>query len=126
MSAPEFQLQKSICQRLDLCYPSLLYWSVPSGAVLAWRDEDRAKAKREWSKLRVSGAKVGVPDLMILHDGRLLCIEVKSPAGRVSDEQRLFADRLVAAGGHWAMIRDIDHLDTLLSSWGILRARSAA
>jgi hypothetical protein len=50
-------------------------------------------------KLRASSQR-GLPDLMLLHDGKALFIEVKSPAGtgRMTELQKRMQARLRAAG----------------------------
>ena len=125
--SPEFQLQKSICQLLDAAYPGLVYFSVPSGAVLAWSEADRARGKRKWAKLRVTGAKVGVADIIVIGPrGRCLGLEVKSPIGRQSPDQKRFERELRAAGGDYAMVRRPEDVEVWLSLWGVPRGRRAA
>lgn len=49
----------------------------------------------------------GCPDVLgQLRDGRLLGVEVKGPAGRLSPEQAVFIERIRAAGGVAFMARD--------------------
>jgi len=41
----------------------------------------------------------GISDILGVYQGRMLCIEVKKPGGRVSPEQRAFLDRVNDEGG---------------------------
>ena len=44
--------------------------------------------------LRSEGSEPGLPDLIMVRDGRLLLWELKSATGRVSKEQQKWLDRL--------------------------------
>lgn len=128
MSAPEFQLQKAICELLDVAYPQVVYFSVPNGAVLGWSDAERKRAGREMSKLKITGLKPGAPDLCVVGPGGVLCgLEVKSAHGYQTEAQRAFQARLQASGGQYGVVRSLDDVRTYLTAWGILgRARVAA
>ncbi len=43
-----------------------------------------------------------------MRDGRLLCVEVKSPTGRATDEQRAFLALVAANGGVSVLARSVD------------------
>jgi hypothetical protein len=47
------------------------------------------------------GVRAGCPDNWILHCGRLICVELKSPAGRCSRAQRTVRTTLITAGAEW-------------------------
>jgi hypothetical protein len=47
------------------------------------------------------GVTPGCPDNWILHHGRLVTIEMKSPGGRVSAAQRSSRESLLRAGAQW-------------------------
>jgi hypothetical protein len=53
----------------------------------------------------------GCPDFLgQLRDGRLLCVEVKRPSGRVTPEQTAFLDCVRANGGVAVIARGVDDL----------------
>jgi hypothetical protein len=52
---------------------------------------------------RKRGVRTGCPDNWILHCERLVCVELKSPAGRCSRAQRAVHEAILAAGGSWWM-----------------------
>jgi hypothetical protein len=55
------------------------------------------------------GTTKGVPDLLLVHPHRgVLHVELKTEAGRLTAEQELWRDRLIAAGGDWRLWRPHD------------------
>lgn len=129
MSHAEFQLQKSVCQLLDAAYPAVLYAAIPNGAVLCATDDPvgRQRAKREISKLKVTGMRSGIPDLALWWEsGGHGLIELKSPDGRVSPEQRAVINRLSDLGTWVAVCRSIDDVRLVLDAWGVPTIARAA
>ena len=51
------------------------------------------------TRLQRMGMRKGVPDLVILHSGRITGLEVKSPGGTLSREQKEFRVRVGTGGG---------------------------
>lgn len=77
--------------------------------------------------LKAAGVRAGWPDVQLCWDGRLLCVELKAPKGRVSDAQRACHDDLIAAGAGVAVCRSIADVEAALREWGIpLRAVASA
>lgn len=100
----EFALQRAICIWLDgnpdkdgrprvqpALRPDVVYFHVPNGG-----NRDAFEAKR----LKQSGVKAGVPDLMFLAHQRFYCLELKEPGGkgRLSPAQVQMHERLRGAG----------------------------
>jgi hypothetical protein len=50
-------------------------------------------------------------------------IEVKSPAGQLSDPQQSVMAAVLASGGRVGVVRNADEMLGLLDAWGIPRAR---
>jgi hypothetical protein len=71
--------------------PNVVYFHVPNGG-----DRNAFEAKR----LKQSGVKAGVPDLVFLAHQRFYCLELKEPGGkgRLSPAQVALHPRLLAAG----------------------------
>lgn len=98
MNHPEHKLQIEVAavlaSRLD---PATTWWtSVDAGWMpTAWA----ARIRRE------RGVRSGVPDVLALHEGRLIAIELKSPRGRLSDNQRAMREELLRAGARWWLCR---------------------
>ena len=121
MSAPEFALQKAICQTLDAAYPAVLYWAVPNGAALcaARDDEGRKRAQREMSKLKVTGLRPGVPDLALYWPGGHALVEIKSATGRIMPGQIAVHLRLKDLGVRVAVWRSLEDMREDLAEWGV-------
>jgi len=51
------------------------------------------------------GVKAGTPDVLVLHRGQFIGIELKSKIGKASDSQRAARELILAAGGSWWMAR---------------------
>ena len=69
------------------------------------------------------GIVAGVPDLFVLHRGIAHMVEVKTPAGGLSDPQQSVMAAVLASGGRVGVVRDADEMLGLLDAWGIPRAR---
>jgi hypothetical protein len=72
------------------------------------------------SLLKRMGAVAGFPDLAILLEGKLYCVELKSDRGRVSEAQKVCHERLRLAGATVGIANDIDGALGLLEAWGLL------
>ncbi len=53
-------------------------------------------------------AMKGVPDIVLIHDGKFYGIECKSETGKLSEDQVAFGRRCVKAGGEYIVARSID------------------
>jgi hypothetical protein len=54
------------------------------------------------------GSVPGVPDIIGIHKGRMIAIELKAPKGVVSEAQQEFIDRINEAGGLAFVARSLD------------------
>ncbi|MDR0447265.1 MAG: VRR-NUC domain-containing protein [Treponema sp.] len=63
--------------------------------------------------------KKGSSDILgVLQGGRLLCVECKSPDGRLSPEQREFLETVRSLGGLALVVKGWRELDTALKNEG--------
>jgi len=60
----------------------------------------------QWSKAR--GGAVGIPDLVVVHRTGTFFLELKTPTGRLSPEQKIWRDRLIAEGYEYHLWRTIE------------------
>lgn len=74
------------------------------GLVL-WRNNCGFDADR---KVRYGVGSPGGADLIGLYRGRFLAVEIKTPTGRQSNEQRTFQALVEAKGGVYAILRSVD------------------
>ena len=67
----------------------------------------------------------GVPDLVCCIEGHSLSIKVKTGTAKLTEHQQRMADRITAAGGAYAVARDIDDviatIETVIGRPVILR-----
>jgi hypothetical protein len=118
MNRPEQDLQKAVAQYLDATLGPRVFWTaIPAGGGGGVRG----------AILKGMGYKAGTPDILIVHEGRAYWIEMKSPRGRVSDEQDLILTRLYDAGCPTGLCRSLEQVAELLGRWRIpTRGRIAA
>lgn len=73
---------------------------------------------------KARGVRAGVPDLVFLHRGQLIAIELKAPDGSMSMEQQVEAPWFRRCGGQWHEARSLEDVAGILESHGVrLRAR---
>jgi VRR-NUC domain len=76
------------------------------------------------TRLQRLGLRKGVPDLVILHSGRIIGLEVKSPGGTLSREQKEFRVEWERAGGVYGVARSVEEGTALLEAWEVVRRGS--
>ena len=64
------------------------------------------------------GVHPGFADLMVLCEGRVLFLELKSLKGRLSPAQEDFRDGVLAQGFGWALVRSLDDALCALADHG--------
>ena len=74
--------------------------------LLLWRN-NTGVAEHRGARVRY-GLAVGSADLIGCLDGRFVALEVKSPTGRATWEQRLWLDLVRRHGGFAAVVRSVD------------------
>jgi len=123
--ATEDEIHAATARLLALNFPQFPAETVREHGVYWTTHEIRnAKNSVEGANRKRRGVRAGNPDLLFIRDGRTYSIELKTATGALSHPQIEERERIVAAGGSWALCRsDIDVLRTL-SQWGFpLRAR---
>lgn len=65
------------------------------------------------------GVRRGVPDLILVHDGRIFGLEIKSEKGRLTDDQRATHIDMERAGARIATVRSIEEAIAQLVAWSI-------
>jgi len=68
----------------------------------------------QWSKAR--GWSKGIPDLVVVHRTGVFFIELKAPTGRLSPEQKVWRDRLIAEGYNYFCWRTIEECQEFIIS----------
>lgn len=76
-------------------------------------------------QLKVQGVVPGVPDVAGIVDGKPAFLELKTERGRLSPVQEAVRDRIVAAGGLWAVAKGLDAALKQLEAWGAIYPEGA-
>jgi hypothetical protein len=92
----------------------------PDSFMFAVTNQRGTRRKFEMGVLKAMGARAGVPDLVILHRGRFIGLEVKAEKGKLSDRQADCADAIVNAGGFFSVVRSVEEAERCLRAWGVI------
>ncbi len=77
--------------------------------------------KTEAARFVGLGVKPGVPDIMIIMDGSVYGLELKSDTGRLSPAQRAMHEQMRTAGATVETTRGLDDAIGQLETWGVLK-----
>ncbi len=112
---PEANLQRAVV--------SALRFALPKGAIVHHCANEVTEAgprgARRQAILVGMGVHPGFADLMVLCEGRVLFLELKAPKGRLSDDQVVFRDAVLAQGFGWALVRSLDEALGALADHGL-------
>jgi hypothetical protein len=109
---PEQQVQIAVVQHLG--------WRAPRDTWRCHYPAGGARTAAEGAIFKSLGVKAGTPDLLLVREGRLYCLELKSDRGRLSPAQVACHRDLREAGATIAVATGIDQALTILGAWGIL------
>ena len=108
---PERDLHEQIVRVLRLGLGSDVAWTCfPAGP--HGTPKDGAKLKR-------LGLQSGWPDLLFIHNGQALFIELKAADGRISPSQVETHYRIITAGGKVATCNSVESVLQVLRNWQI-------
>tara|TARA_R110002073_G_scaffold11117_21_gene51436 strand:+ start:2059 stop:2481 length:423 start_codon:yes stop_codon:yes gene_type:complete len=101
---PEADLQRAVVQALRVALPRTAIIHHCANEVT----EPGPRGARRQAILVGMGVNPGVADLMVLCEGRVLFLELKSTKGRLSPAQAGFRDAVMAQGHGWALVRSLE------------------
>lgn len=111
MILPEMELSKQVCKLLD--YHKFWYFH-PCNESRRTPWEQRA--------FKANGGKPGVPDLVIvLQQGRVHWVELKTPSGRQSPHQKLFQEVVERRGHKYEIWRSVADAQRFCLEYGGMR-----
>lgn len=115
----EDRLQTDSKRYLDVALPAdAIAWHTPNGG-------HRSKAVA--GKMKAFGVLSGVPDWIILWQGRVLFLELKTKRGSLTPSQRVFRDAVKGQGFQHHVCRSLLEIELALGVFGIeTKARLAA
>ena len=101
---PEADLQRAVVQTLRFALPRSAIIHHCANEVT----EPGPRGAKRQAILVGMGVHPGFADLLVLCDGRVLFLELKSLKGRLSPSQEAFRDTVLAQGHGWALVRALD------------------
>jgi hypothetical protein len=111
---PEADLQRAVV--------TTLRFALPKGAIIHHCANEVSEAGPRGAKRQAilvgMGVHAGFADLVVLCDGRVLFLELKSLKGRLSPAQEAFRDAVLAQGFGWALVRSLDDALGVLADHG--------
>lgn len=117
---PEADLQRSVVTALKFALPKTAIIHHCANEVT----EPGPRGAKRQAILVGMGVHPGFADLMVLCDGRVLFLELKSAKGKLSPDQEAFRDAVQAQGHAWALVRSVDDaLGTLADNGFTSRAQ---
>lgn len=103
-----------------------LRWNLPDKAIVQHAMNEGKRGWRYQQMLKTHGVQAGWPDLEILHDGKLVLIELKAPKKHPTSIQKAMHERLRDAGFAVHVCRSIEEVQTVLELEGFpLKAKAA-
>lgn len=110
---PEQAVHQAVVQHLDLRgKPGIFYYHPANGGF---------RTAIEGSILKSLGVRAGVPDLIILYEGRTFGLELKAGKAKVTESQRTAHALMRVAGATVETATGIDEALRVLSGWGLMR-----
>lgn len=111
---PEADLQRAVVKAL--------HFALPRTAIIHHCANEVSEAGPRGAKRQAilvgMGVHSGFADLIVLCDGRVLFLELKSLKGRLSPAQEAFLDAVLAQGFGWALVRSLDDALVALADHG--------
>ncbi len=93
----ESGIQSAICDYLAL--KRHFFWRQNTAPAFDWKSKQFRRMPKH--------AMNGVPDIILIHDGLFVGIEVKSATGRQSPGQVEFENAVKGAGGRYYVVRSV-------------------
>lgn len=117
MQRPEQKIHKAVVGHLRIRgVPGVVWWHAPMGI--------HAASKAQGAIMKSLGARAGVSDLVLVHQGKIYALELKAPGGRLTEKQLEFLADIERAGAFTCVAVGIDQALKTLEAWGLLRGSS--
>ncbi len=103
--------------------------ALPDDAVWTTIEPGGKRGKREAGRLKSKGLKPGLPDIIVLYRGQLICFELKAPGGTLSKVQKAMHTQLTLAGAfvYPGVVTRLEQVEGFLRGAGVpLRATTGA
>lgn len=104
----ESQIQRQMVAWFRLQYPKFIIAAVPNGGF---------RNKLEASIMKAEGVLAGFSDLIIIADGNVLFVEVKTAKGYQSDLQKEFQANVERMGFQYSVCRSLQDFQLTFEKW---------
>jgi len=125
MARPESLIQQQIVELLSTlaAVHDFVFFSVPNESFLLGGLNGSGKQFGTLATLKKMGMRPGAADLVIGHEGKIYCMEVKDADGQQSADQLLFEAWCVRCGVPYVVVRSSGEVLYWLREWGIIPQR---
>lgn len=86
--------------------PRSIIFSVPNDS----------KDLKEQLRKKATGLMAGVSDLIVIHNGNVLFVEVKDHKGRQSEKQKQFQELVEAQGFKYYLVRSLEEFKNIIKN----------
>lgn len=105
----ETAIHIAVAEHLRLRAPAgMVWWHTPN---------EGARTPSEAARLKAMGVKAGIPDLMLVHGGKLYALELKAERGVISKNQQAMLSALSTAGAVVAVAFGLSKALATLEQW---------
>ena len=107
LKVKETEIQHTICEYLAFREKQkmLLFWRQNTNAMY-----DPTKGIHRRMPVH---AKKGVPDIIVIKNGKFIGLEVKSAIGKQNYDQKVFEEYVTMHGGYYHVVRSLDEVKKL-------------
>ena len=121
----ESKIQQNICQYLSMISNryKFVFFSVPNESLMMVLKMFKVPDKSCYAIVaffKKMGLLPGTSDIVLVWHGMTYCMEVKTPTGTQSQEQILFMNNILKAGGKYEIVRGASDVQEVLRKWGIV------
>lgn len=120
----ESTIQKQIIQYLSMVSGGrFVFFSVPNEALMFALVRFKVPKKIRYAIVnffKQMGLLPGTSDIIIGHESRMYCVEVKDDEGTQSEEQVLFEHNVNKCGIPYEVVRSVGDVEYWLREWGLV------
>ena len=121
----ESKIQQNICQYLSMISRqcNFVFFSVPNESLMMVLKMFKVPDKSCYAIVaffKKMGLLPGTSDIVLIWHGMAFCMEVKTDTGKQSQEQILFMNNILKAGGKYEIVRSACDVQEVLRKWGIV------
>lgn len=110
MEILEKDIQREICEWLNT--HKFFFWRSNNIPVFGMNNGGK-KTFRSLPKYTPKG----IPDIIVIHNGKFIGLEVKRPKAKLRPDQAIFKGNVEDNGGYYHEVHSVDEVDTIMSRY---------